>query len=83
MAGKIKAATVPVVKHAEFTVFRKMGTRSLREFRDDLAAKIAEGYKVYQYARVHGGVKIQLGKTEEWPFEEFLGEVQEMLGPDC
>ncbi len=83
MAGKIKAATVPVVKHAEFTVFRKMGTRSLREFQDDLAAKMAEGYKVYNYAKHGGGVRIQLGKTEDWSFPDFLEEIQEMLDQGC
>ena len=82
MATKKKTAearsTIPVVKHKLITV-RKLGTRTGREFEEDVREAMRAGYKVYAFGRTHDGVQIQMGKTEEWSAEDFLTEVRELL----
>jgi hypothetical protein len=75
--------TLPVVKH-KLIVVRELGTRTGREFEEELAEAIAKGYKVYAFGKdPRGGVQIQMGKTEDWTLDEFLTEVKEHLAKEA
>lgn len=76
---KIKTACVPVVKHLEVKILRSLGERQKREFLEEFSAKIAQGYKVFAFAKTHDGVTLQLGKTEDWTMDELMSECQELL----
>lgn len=77
-ATKIQT-TLPVVKHKLIKV-RELGTRTGREFEEEIAEAIAKGYKVYAFGRdPNGGVQIQMGKTEDWDLSDFMTEVRELL----
>lgn len=78
-----KPLTVQVPKRIEVTVQRLNGGRVERDFREELAAKIASGYRVTSLSCVPGafdrGVMIALEKTEEITFDELMEDVHAKL----
>lgn len=71
--------TVPVVKHKLIRV-QQLGTRTRRELEAEFNEAIEKGYKVYAFGRKDGAVEIQMGLTEEWSVEDFMTELDELLG---
>lgn len=80
-----KKATLPVVKHKKF-IIAALGSRTRRELEQEIRDLGAQGYKVYALRKLdrakdgQTGVEIQLGKAEDWSVEDFMTEVDEMLG---
>ena len=73
------AGTIPVVKHKLIQI-QQLGTRTRRELEDDVREAMAKGYKVYSFGRTaYGTVEIQMGITEEWSFQDFMTEIDELL----
>lgn len=76
-----KPLTVQVPKRIEVTVQRLNGGRVERDFREELAAKIASGFRVTGMTS-HGygsGVTISLEKAEELTFEELMEDIHAKL----
>jgi len=76
-----KTATVPVQKHAQFTIRAEMSPREEREFTEEFTHKIGQGYRVATFLRstgVTGEVIVQLVKDETWTIPEFVAELQSM-----
>lgn len=77
---KTAEQTVPVVKHMVVTIGRLDGARSEREFTEEFAAKVAQGFKVHAHRKNHlGEVVVELQKTEDWPLTEFIEDIRSKL----
>lgn len=76
---KTTAGKIPVVKHKLIKI-QELGTRTRRELEADIQEAMSKGYKVYAFGRTaFGEVEIQMGLTEEWSFEDFMTEIDELL----
>jgi len=75
--------TVQVKKQVTVSVHHAMGARVQREFREELSAKLDQGYQVAGLVRGRDGVVLTLEKFEPWTFDDLMSEINEKLEEKC